>query len=193
MQGNLHMQTATWLVKREISDAAGPWDTRLLGDDDGEYFCRILMASTGVRFARDAKVFYRASGIASLSYIGGSARKADAQWCSMKLHVKYLRSLEESSRVRAACLQYLQNWLPTFYPTSVEILNEINDLANELGGSLSVPELSWKYSWIRNVCGWETARRAQIMLPAIRWSVQRYLDRLFARAEGYGRGSELGV
>ena len=32
------MQTATWLVSRELTEAAGPWDTRLLGDDDGEYF-----------------------------------------------------------------------------------------------------------------------------------------------------------
>ena len=32
------MQTGTWLVSRELADAAGAWDTRLLGDDDGEYF-----------------------------------------------------------------------------------------------------------------------------------------------------------
>ena len=42
---NLHMQTATWLVSRELTETAGPWDTRLLGDDDGEYFCRVIMAS----------------------------------------------------------------------------------------------------------------------------------------------------
>src|SRR6266480_1579596 len=35
---NLHMQTATWLVSRELTEAAGPWNTQLLGDDDGDYF-----------------------------------------------------------------------------------------------------------------------------------------------------------
>src|SRR5215468_4372384 len=29
MGQNLHMQTATWLVSRELTDAAGPWNTRL--------------------------------------------------------------------------------------------------------------------------------------------------------------------
>src|SRR5438874_4076339 len=29
MQFNAHMQTATWLVSRELTEAAGPWDTRL--------------------------------------------------------------------------------------------------------------------------------------------------------------------
>jgi glycosyltransferase involved in cell wall biosynthesis len=116
MGQNLYMQTATWLVSRELAQAAGPWDTRLLGDDDGEYFCRVLLASEGVRFVPEAKVYYRSSGSSSLSYVGHSNRKLEAQWISMQLHIGYLRSLEESDRVRAACLRYLQNWVIFFYP-----------------------------------------------------------------------------
>ncbi|MGO9305296.1 MAG: oligosaccharide flippase family protein, partial [Candidatus Korobacteraceae bacterium] len=70
MGQNVYMQTATWLVSRELTEAAGPWDTRLLGDDDGEYFCRVLLASDGVRFVPEATVFYRAPWINTLSYIG---------------------------------------------------------------------------------------------------------------------------
>src|SRR5208282_2205254 len=62
MGQNLYMQTATWLVSRELTEAAGPWDTRLLGDDDGEYFCRVLLASCGVRFVPEARVYYRKPG-----------------------------------------------------------------------------------------------------------------------------------
>ena len=47
MGENLHMQTATWLVSRELTEAAGPWNTELAVDDDGEYFCRVLLASDG--------------------------------------------------------------------------------------------------------------------------------------------------
>jgi len=53
---NAFMQTAISLVSRELTDAAGPWDTRLLGDDDGEYFCRVLLASDGTRFVPEARV-----------------------------------------------------------------------------------------------------------------------------------------
>src|SRR5437870_7618103 len=77
MGQNLHMQTATWLVSRELTEVAGPWNTQLLGDDDGEYFCRVLLASDGVRFVREAKVFYRMSGFNCLSYIGRSDRKKE--------------------------------------------------------------------------------------------------------------------
>ncbi len=63
MGENLHMQTATWLTSRELAEAAGPWDTRLLSDDDGEYFCRVLLASEGTRFVPEARVFYRITSV----------------------------------------------------------------------------------------------------------------------------------
>src|SRR5262249_32240842 len=103
MEHDVFMQTATWLVSRELTEAAGPWNTELLGDDDGEYFCRVLLASTGTWFVRQAKVYYRRSGSGSLSYVGRCDRKMEALFLSMQLHIGYLRSLEDSPRVRAAC------------------------------------------------------------------------------------------
>ncbi len=38
MSENTYMQTATWLVSRELTEAAGPWDTRLLGDETASTF-----------------------------------------------------------------------------------------------------------------------------------------------------------
>jgi glycosyltransferase involved in cell wall biosynthesis len=174
---NLHMQTATWLVSRELTEAAGPWNTSLLGDDDGEYFCRVLLESDGVRFVPDAKVYYRFSGNASLSYIGGSDRKIRAHWRSMLLHIGYLRSLEDSDRVRSACIAYLRNWLIHFYPEQADIVREAEALAAELGGTLGAPLLSWKYAWIKELFGWRKAKRAQLSARTVRWSLQRSLDR----------------
>jgi len=47
---NLHMNPATWLTSRELSDAAGPWDTQLVGGgiEDGEYFSRVILAANGL-------------------------------------------------------------------------------------------------------------------------------------------------
>jgi hypothetical protein len=193
MGQNLYMQTASWLVSRELAEAAGPWDTRLLGDDDGEYFCRVLLASEEVRFVPEALVYYRASGATSLSYIGNSDKKRVAQMVSMKLHIGYLRSLEDTDRTRAACVQYLQNWLVFFYPERIDIVNEAQQMARELGGCLELPRLSWKYSWIRAIFGWPLAKRAQIMLPRLKWTLLRRWDSALFRienrtfADGFGR------
>jgi glycosyltransferase involved in cell wall biosynthesis len=190
MSQNLHMQTATWLVSRELTQAAGPWNTRLLGDDDGEYFCRVLLASDGVRFVPEGKVFYRRSP-SSLSYIGFSSRKMEAHWVSMRLHVDYLRSLEDSDRVRAACVQYLQNWLMVFHPERPDIVREAEQLAAELNGRLELPRLSWKYEWIRRLFGWGLAKKAQVYLRQVKWSAVTLGDRALSSLEGrHGRRCE---
>jgi glycosyltransferase involved in cell wall biosynthesis len=177
------MQTAVWLVSRELTEAAGPWDTSMISDDDGEYFCRILLASDGIRFVRDARVYYRSVGTLRLSYVGRSNRKLEALWRSMQLHIIYLRSLEDSERVRAACIQYLQNYLIVFYPLRLDIAKDMRKVARELGGQLDVPRLPWKYSWIKTFFGWDCACRAQLFLPSVRWSVVRIWDKALFRIE----------
>jgi glycosyltransferase involved in cell wall biosynthesis len=193
MEQNAYMQTGSWLVSRELSEAAGPWDTRLLGDDDGEYFCRVLMASEGVRFVPGAKVYYRQSGAGSLSYIGGSDRKRDAQWISMELHVGYLRSLDDGARARAACIKYIQNWMVFFYPDRLDIFEKAKSLASELGGRLEAPPLSWKYSWIRALFGWRLARRAQVALPRFKWSIVRFYDKALWHLEKREQRAQFGT
>ena len=177
MGQNVFMQTATWLVSRELTEAAGPWDVSLLVDDDGEYFCRVLLASNGVRFVPASKVYYRTSGSNSLSFIGQSVGKIEAHWHSMQLHIAYLRSMEDSERIRSACVTYLQNSLIYFYPERFEILQQAEQLARDLGGKLEAPRLSWKYSWIKAVFGWALAKRVRILMPKLRESLAMSWDR----------------
>ena len=186
MGDNLYMQTATWLVSRELTEAAGPWDTRLLSDDDGEYFCRVLLASDGVRFVPEAKTYYRAPGAAfggSLSHIGRSDKKIRAHWLSMQLHIGYLRSLEDSARVRAACVNYLQRSLIYFYREDTGIVEQAVRMAKELGGRLTVPYLSWKYSWVKVAFGWSVAKHIAASSRKIRWSSQKLWDKTLFRIE----------
>jgi hypothetical protein len=181
MEQNLYMQTATWLVSRELTEAAGPWDTRLLGDDDGEYFCRVLLASDGVRFVPGAKVYYRQAGPGTLSYVGASERKRDAQWLSMALHISYLRSLHDTERVHSACVTFLQNWMVCFYPERLDIFARAQSLARELGGHVGPPSLSWKYSWLKTLFGLSFARKVQLRFQALKWRLVSRFDELLSR------------
>ena len=183
MKFGVFMQTATWLVSRELVEATGPWDTRLLGDDDGEYFCRVLLASDGVRFVPESKVYYRRSGVSSLSYIGLSDKKMDAQMCSIQLHIRYLHSLEDSSRVQEACVMYLQNWLPFFYPNRPDLLKQAEEMATSLGGTLYLPKLSWKAQLVSFLVGQQQVKRARTMIERVKWSVIRGWDKMLFSVE----------
>lgn len=192
MGQSLYMQTASWLTGRELILAAGPWDTRLLGDDDCEFFCRVLLASDGVRFVPESKIYYRYSGSSSLSYIGRSDEKRVAQMCSMRSHVKHLLSLEDSERTRAACVQYLQSRLILFYPERMDLVERAQQMAEGLGGHLEPPYLSWKYSWIRAAFGWYVARQAQTILGKWKWFLIRRWDSMLFRIENRKLAGGLG-
>lgn len=177
MGENLHMQTSTWLVNRELTEAAGQWDTQLAYDDDGEYFCRVLLACERTRFVPESKVFYRITRSNRVSYIGTSDQKRDALLRSMKLHIQYLRSLEDSERVRKACLTYLQNWLIYFYPERTDISVELWDMATQLHGHLERPDLRWKYAWMKPILGWKRSKSAQMALPQLKDSLLAFWDK----------------
>lgn len=183
MGENLHMQTATWLTSRPLAEAAGPWDTRLISDDDGEYFCRVLMSSVGTRFVPDCGVLYRLTPSSRLSFVGTSDRKKDALFVSIKLHVQYLRSLEESERTERACITYLQKYYGSFYPERADLVHSMNELAASLHGTLREPKLRWKYAWIKPILGWKAAKWAEFSLPQLRCSAARKYDKAMLRIQ----------
>lgn len=174
---NVFMPLHTWLVSRRLTEAAGPWDTRLSLDDDGEYFCRVLLASGGTRFVPKAKAFYRRAGVGSVSHGARAQRNLDSQFLSMELHVARLRSLDDSERIRRACLKYLQRWLIYFYPERPDLVGRSERLAETLGGRLAAPQLPWKYNWIQHVFGWGSAKQAWYWMPLLRSSLARSWDR----------------
>lgn len=187
MGQNLHMQPASWLVSRELTEAAGPWDTRLTLDDDGEYFCRVILASEGTRFIWGARSYYRRSGFQSLSNVDGSNKKFDSQFLSMRLHIGYLRSLEDSELARATCVRYLENWLPCFYPERMDLFKEAELLVVALGGRPKIPRFSWKYAWIETLFSRRAAKQTRLRYNEAKWSLLQAWDRALFRLDKQGR------
>jgi glycosyltransferase involved in cell wall biosynthesis len=183
MNEGIHMQNATWLVSRELAEAAGPWNENLHYDQDGEYFARVLLACERTRFVPETGIYYRATSSNRVSYLGNSDKKKDSLFASMKLHIQYLRWLEDSERVRKACVMYLQIWYLQFYPERPDIVGEMQSLAAELGGRLEEPRLCWKYAWMKPLFGWKTTKWAQMALPEFKASCEREFDRAMFRLQ----------
>jgi glycosyltransferase involved in cell wall biosynthesis len=183
LEGNLYMMNASWLVSRELSLAAGPWDSHLSLDDDGEYFCRVLLASDGVKFTPGARAYYRRSTFTSLSNVDQSDKKLESLITSLERHIQGLLSLEDSPRTRSACLKYLQRWLPHFLPERPDLVRQLEATAMTLGGRLEAPRLRGKYEWLRPLLGWRRTKRLQSLMPRIKHSVLRNIDRALCRVE----------
>ncbi|HUA65784.1 MAG TPA: glycosyltransferase family 2 protein [Alphaproteobacteria bacterium] len=176
MSEGVFMGNGTWLVKRELVEKAGPWNTDLYYDQDGEFFCRVLLASEGTCFVPATGMYYRRTGSSSTSFIGKSDKKKESLLASLKLHTKYLLSIEDSERTRAACARQFQNWFYIFYQSRPDLAAEMESQAASFGGRLTPPELSWKYAWIQKVWDWQTAAAIQMNYNNFKARMQRVWD-----------------
>jgi GT2 family glycosyltransferase len=194
LSDNVWMNPAVWLVSRRLTDLAGPWDERLSisGDDDGEYICRVVAASEGVKFVPEAMCYYRIGTVGSLNWnMGKSREKLKSLFLSLNLSVDHLLSLENSERTRRAGVRILQTWLPLFYPEQSELLDEMDKLARTLGGSLSTPKISWKYHPVEVIFGMKTARSVMCRWNAVKLSALKNWDGLLYNAmERRRKGSD---
>ena len=50
---------SAWLTPRELIIKAGNWDESLTKDQDGEFFCRVVMGSSGIVYESRATNYYR--------------------------------------------------------------------------------------------------------------------------------------
>lgn len=183
---NVYFQTDAWLVSRQLCDAAGPWTDFDSPDDDGEYFCRVVARSTGVRFVADARTYYRIGNYGSVAKTR-SKRAQTALFGSKKKCIQYLLSLEDSPRARAACVRLLQDWLPELQQGRDDLVAEAQRLAHELGGGLQPPTLKWKYRPVQWLFGPDAALRASSTLPRLRTQAAREWDRMMFEFRDHNR------
>jgi len=174
---NVFMNPAVWLVSRELSDLAGPWNVRTAPDDDGEYIARVVVASKKVRFVPEARCYYRKSNPASLSK-DPSDKALQGILLSMRMSTSYLLSLEDSERTRAACIKVLQTSAGIFSRGRGDILKKADELAIELGGQLSSPIVNWKYALTKRLLGPNLAKRTKMASARVKQTVAWNWDKL---------------
>jgi len=68
------IQTNSWLTPRQLIDKAGLWNEFKCPDDDGEFFCRVILASKGLRYAKGINYYRKYNSGTSLS--GQKTREA---------------------------------------------------------------------------------------------------------------------
>jgi glycosyltransferase involved in cell wall biosynthesis len=179
------LQTSAWLVSRKLSQLAGPWWQVRSADDDGEYFCRVVAASEGIRFVPTAKSYWRVGNTQSFSQTRLRTKAAlEAVLQSTFRCIEHFRAVEDSEESRAACVVFLRDRLIYFYPEQPEMLARIYKLAHELGGNISVPNLLWQYNLIRACFGWRAARAANAFIPKYKTLLLSNWDKFIYNCRG---------
>ncbi|MGB5892927.1 MAG: hypothetical protein WBG58_02040 [Ignavibacteriaceae bacterium] len=150
------MFPAVWLVSRKLTDLAGPWDERLLLNQDGEYFCRVVASSELVKFHPKARSYYRKGNLFSISSIRGG-KSLESLNFSRTLCADLLLNLEDSEITREACISYLQRNIVIPHGVNSPLIDTNRKRIIELGGSIVPPVRTRKFTIIEKIIGFKTA------------------------------------
>lgn len=155
------MHPAAWLIPRCITDKSGFWDERLSLNDDGEYFCRVVLASEGVKFCHGARSYYR-SGIEN-SLSGSQSHKArESEFLSWELNTENLLNMENNSKAQKVCANIFQKFIYDVYPDAPDLRKKAQQKVQELGGSDLKPSGTPSYNLLSLIAGWKVAKNVQI-------------------------------
>ena len=157
------MHPSAWLTPRAVAVRAGPWDESLTLNDDGEYFCRVLLASTGVAFTPGARSYYRSGLSGSLSQ-RRDERSRRSQFRSIELIEQHLLTAEDSPRTRRARAGYYQRFLHDFFPFPAELMRAAESQVTVLGGTSLPPPMGPKTAALARLVGWKTVWRLKYWL-----------------------------
>lgn len=161
---NLMMHPACWLVPRGIAEAAGPWNEDLSLDDDGEFFCRAVLASKGIVFTESARSYYRSGVPGSLS--GVRSRAAwQSQFRSTKLCCDALLAVDDTREAREAVSARYTRLAFEAHPGEPDIATECEERARALGVGLIRPEIGGPAAnALARLIGWKRAKRLRTFL-----------------------------
>jgi len=108
------IQPNAFLITREIADQIGAYDVSIspAPDEDGEYFCRAMLAADKIYFTEKGVNYYRKASDATLSLSKQvSYPYAKGALKSWQLITKHLLAVENSERVRRIMAGYFASFI----------------------------------------------------------------------------------
>lgn len=154
------MHPAAWLVPRSVTQQAGAWNESLSRNDDGEYFCRVVLVSSGIKFCRGARVYYRSGNGHSLSATA-SPDAYFSEFLSWKLSTDLLLSVESSARTYSTCATAFQRFIYDVYPLAPELRKRAEEHVLQLGGSDLQPNGGPIFYLMSKLLGWQRTKQIQ--------------------------------
>jgi hypothetical protein len=153
---------AIWLIPRQLTQLAGPWNEALTLGDDGEYFTRVLLRARKVLFCRGARCRYRSGIKGSLS-----GRRTLTAWQSQfrvtELCESHLLEREDSARIRSGLALSWQRLAHAAYPYAPTIAEAALLRAQRLHPVSIKPDGGLAFNFVRQIVGWRLARRLQVI------------------------------
>ena len=121
-----------WLLPKVVVEKAGLWDERLSLHDDGEFMCRVLLASKGNVFVENTVVYYRQQAN-SLSRQHKSKMAAESALLVYKSYQQQILKFQDSKLTRRALARNFSRFVYEYYPAHAQLIKKAYREIIELG------------------------------------------------------------
>lgn len=150
-----------YLVPRAVADAAGPWMPERSPDDDGEYFLRVVLSSSGV-IGTGGRFFYR-----KFHQPRSLSGYVNERWCrgvfaSTSRKYETLRSWDAAQAEIFAAREF-GSLACVAYPEFPEIYKQSLQRALAHGGAPTPNFATPQGRALSRVLGWKAAKRLQVL------------------------------
>jgi glycosyltransferase involved in cell wall biosynthesis len=158
------IQPNAWLTPRTLIDKAGLWNEMINLDDDGEFFCRVLLAAHGVRYTTEGINYYRKFNFKS-SWSGQKSYEAyKSLFQSTQLKAKYLTAKTNDPRVKLVLSRLFWESAFSFYPYFIDLSESAEEKAKEMAPSYKYTPYNRGINLLLSkILGWKTVRYLQYL------------------------------
>jgi hypothetical protein len=151
----------SWLTPHHIIKHVGGWNENLSMDDDGEFFCRVVLASKKTIFCEGIYSYYRKSNYLSLSS-HKDFKHYQSELHSINLKCSYLLAANDCIEARKAMAFWYMRIAILAYPKFNEITSSALLKINDLNVKPLIPIMGGKLTEsIKRVLGWKAVRILQ--------------------------------
>lgn len=158
------IQPNAFLMSRELSDKAGYWDMSISPspDEDGEYFCRVLLRAKSIRYSTSGINYYRKSKKNNNSLSRQKSHlHAQGALRSLELKTQHLLQAEHSERVLYVIALHFAEYMYLYYMDFPELAREAEKRMRELGISAIPAVGGGKFKNLAKIIGFKNALRVK--------------------------------
>lgn len=153
------VQTSAWLTPKEICNKVGPWNEKLLLDQDGEYFARVVLASKGIRITGGKNYYRRFVYGGNISAKANKKENLQSALLALKLKSGYISAHTRSERFMQALATLYMEIAINAYPAFPDLVAECESEVAKTGKKPAIPVLGGKLIEVtKKIFGWKAAK-----------------------------------
>lgn len=153
------MAQHAWLIPQHLIEKAGPWNERLNINQDGEFFSRVLIQASAIKYCDNVKVYYRSGNTGSVSQSNKSRIKAESLLRSYELYRENIGNHLNDFQVRKALANNFLNFMYQYFSHFQDLSLIAEKAFTELNVGKMWPVGGKHFQLVTKVIGFKNALR----------------------------------